>query len=363
MAVMSGRFLGVEEELLLVDPGSGRPCGMAGAVLRAADDGAVEQELQREQVETGTRPVVTSDELVEELRRWRAAAARAAEQEDVAVAALATSPLPVEPHIFPEDRYERMAERFGMLASEQLTCGCHVHVEVASPDEGVGVIDRIGPWLPALRAVTTNSPYWQGRDTGYASYRSEVWGRWPSAGPTELFGSAATYEATVQAMVDTGTLLDTGMVYFDARLNVQLDTVEVRVADVMLDVEDVVLFAALARALVTTAAREWHDDVAAVATRTEVLKLAHWQAAHTGIAGDLVDPRSARPAPAPVVLDALCAHVKDALSEAGDADLVRDGLARLRHEGTGARTQRETARRHDGDLHSVVSDAVRRTRA
>jgi carboxylate-amine ligase len=359
---MSGRSLGVEEELLLVDPRSGRPCGMAGAVMRADPEGSLEEELQREQIETGTRPVTTAAELTRELRRWRAAAARAAEAEGIEVAALATSPLPVEPHIFPEDRYERMAARFGMLAAEQLTCGCHVHVEVFSPDEGVGVIDRIGPWLPVLRALTANSPYWQGRDTGYASYRTEVWGRWPSAGPTELFGSAAAYDRVVQAMVDTGTVLDAGMVYFDARLNRELSTVEVRVADVMLDVDDVVVFAALARALVTTAARAWHDGVGPTVTRTELLRLAHWQAARAGLGDDLVDPRSARPAPAPVVLDALCEHVDVALTEAGDADLVRDGIARLRREGTGAHLQRDTARRHGDDLRTVVAEAVARTR-
>jgi carboxylate-amine ligase len=360
---MGVRSMGVEEELLLVDPASGSACGMAGAVLGAADDGSVEEELQREQVETGTRPVVDAGELAAELRRWRAAAADGAEQEGIAVAALATSPLPVEPHVFPEDRYERMAERFGLLAREQLTCGCHVHVEVASPEEGVGAIDRVGPWLPVLRALTANSPYWQGRDTGYASYRTEVWGRWPSAGPTELFGSAAAYDATVEAMTGTGTVLDTGMIYFDARLNRKLSTVEVRVADVMLEVDDVVVFSALARALVTTAARGWQDGSRPEAVRTEVLKLAHWQAAHAGLAHDLVDPRTTRPAAASVVVDALCDHVGDALREAGDDDLVRDGVARLVREGTGARRQRETADRHDGELCAVVEDAVTRTRA
>jgi carboxylate-amine ligase len=237
-----------------------------------------------------------------------------------------------------------------------------VHVGVDSPDEGVGVIDRVGPWLPVLRALTANSPYWQGRDTGYASYRTEVWGRWPSAGPTEPFGSAATYDATVQTMVETGTVLDAGMIYFDARLNQKLSTVEVRVADVMLDVDDVVVFAAIARALVTTAAHRWHEATADVPMRTEVLKLAHWQAAHAGLTGDLVDPATVRPAPASVVLDALYEHLREALAETGDAELVRDGLDRLLRNGAGAERQRDTARRHDGDLRAVVSDAVARTR-
>jgi glutamate---cysteine ligase / carboxylate-amine ligase len=128
--------MGVEEELLLVDPESGHPCGMAGAVLGAATEGSLEEELQREQVETGTFPVTSSTELARELRRRRATAVDAAERKDVAVAALATSPLPVEPHIFPDDRYERAAKRFGLLASEQLTCGCHVHVWDRLPRRG-----------------------------------------------------------------------------------------------------------------------------------------------------------------------------------------------------------------------------------
>lgn len=98
--------------------------------------------------------------------------------------------------------------------------------------------------------------------------------------------------------------------------------------------------AALARALVTTEAREWQDDVAADATRTEVLKLAHGQAAHARLGGGLAGPRTARPAPAPVVLEALSGHVVLALSEAGDVELVGDGIARLRQEGTGSQTQR-----------------------
>lgn len=361
---MGERTVGVEEELLLVDPASGRPRGMAEAVLQAAPEGSLDEELQCEQVETGTVPVTTSDGLAGELRRWRAAAVDAAEQQGVAVAALATSPLPVEPHIFPSDRYQRAAVRLGHLASEELTCGCHVHVGVESPDEGVGVIDRIGPWLPVLRAVTANSPYWQGRDTGYASYRTEVWGRLPSAGPTEPFGSAADYDATVQTMVETGTVIDAGMIYFDARLNQKLSTVEIRVADVMLDVDDVVVFAALARALVTTAAAgPWHDAAGVGPWRIEVLKLAHWQSARAGLTADLVDPRTARPAPARAVLDALYEHVQPALAETGDLELVRDGLTRLLRDGTGAQIQRDTARGHDGDLGAVVREAVARTRA
>ena len=184
------------------------------------------------------------------------------------MAALGTSPVPVEPRPVRTSRYERMAEAFGLTAQEQLTCGCHVHVEVSSADEGVAVLDRAGPWLAVLLAVSANSPFWQGLDSSYASFRYQVWGRWPSSGPTEPFGTAQAYRETVEQMVGTGTLLDAGMVYFNARLSERYPTIEVRIADVCLRAEDAVLIAALVRALVETEARAWRDGMAVRQPRT-----------------------------------------------------------------------------------------------
>ena len=135
------------------------------------------------------------------------------------------------------------------------TPGCHVHVSISSPDEGVAVLDRIRPWLPVLLALSANSPFWQGRDSAYASFRYQAWTRWPSAGPTDAFGTVEVYRQTVQQMVRTGTLLDTGMVYFDARLSDHYPTIEIRISDVCLYADDAALIAALARALVETEAR------------------------------------------------------------------------------------------------------------
>ena len=115
------------------------------------------------------------------------------------VAALATSPLPVEPVPTEGDRYARMLDAFGLTAREMLTCGCHVHVSVADDDEGVAVLNRIRCWLPVLTALTANSPFWQGEDTGYASFRSQAWHRWPSAGPNEVFADAAEYHRLIDA--------------------------------------------------------------------------------------------------------------------------------------------------------------------
>ena len=359
---MAIRTVGVEEEFLLVDAGSGLPRAVAHlALAREPDSEQLTGELQREQIETATRPCASLDELGRELRRSRATAARAADAAGSSLAALGTSPLAVEPTLTPSDRYQRMGRRFGLTVAEELTCGCHVHVAVGSDDEGVGALDRIRPWLAPLLALTANSPFWNGDDSGYASYRSQVWTRWPSAGPYAPFGSAEAYHEIVGAMVDSDTVLDRGMVYFDARLSAQHPTLEIRVADVCLDAGDAVLLAALARGLVETAVREWQADVPADPVRLELLRLAAWRAARSGVDGVLLDPGTWRPAPAADVLGRLVKHVTPALDEAGDLPLVREMLADVLGRGSGARAQREAAKQAAGDPRAAVALAVRRT--
>ncbi|MEV4440165.1 glutamate--cysteine ligase [Streptomyces sp. NPDC049577] len=359
------RSVGVEEELLLVDPGSGEPRAVAGTVLALEDpageeDPALEKELQREQLETATRPTADMADLAAEVRRRRATAAGRAEAVGAAVAALATSPLPVDPSLSAGRRYRQLAEEFGLTAQEQLTCGCHVHVGVESDEEGVAVLDRIRPWLAPLLALSGNSPFWQGNDSAYCSYRSQVWGRWPSAGPVEIFGGPERYHAHVRQLLGTRTLLDKGMIYFDARLSRTYPTVEIRVPDVCLEADDTVLVAALTRGLVDTAARDWRAGLPPEPVSVGLLRLAMWRAAKSGVTDELVHPLEWTPAPARTVVRALVDHVRDALTESGDLAVVEESLDRLFARGGGASVQREILAR-TGALPAVVKEAVERT--
>jgi glutamate---cysteine ligase / carboxylate-amine ligase len=357
------RKVGMEEELLLVHPGTGVPKAVSGAVLSAAGgDSAFTKELQRTQLEYATEPHTDMAALDDEVRRWRKAAARRAQAAGASVAALASSPLDADPDLTTDARYQWMAEQFGVTALEQLACGCHVHVEIASDEEGVGVLDRIRPWLAPLLALSANSPYWQGTATGYESYRSLVWTRWPSAGPTEEFGSARQYHARVRTMLDTGVLLDEGMVYFDARLSRSYPTIEVRVADVCLEASDAVLVAALVRGLVETAAHDLHGGRPPHRVHVEELRLASWRAARSGLTGDLVHPLNGFPVPAATVLGALVDHAGHALEQSKDLALVQDRLAAVLDRGNGAQRQRAVFAR-EGSLGAVVADAVARTAA
>ncbi|MER7600136.1 glutamate--cysteine ligase 2 [Streptomyces hydrogenans] len=339
------RTVGVEEELLLVSARTGEPLALSSAVLAAAsgdEAGDVfEKELHQEQLEFATRPVADMGALREEIVRWRAEARRHAGSVGAQVAALATSPLAVEPSRNLGRRYRWLADQFALTAQEQLTGGCHVHVSVESDEEGVAVLDRIRPWLPLLTAISANSPYWQGKDTGYASYRSRVWYRLPSAGPYEPFGSAAAYHARVRDMLSTGVLRDQGMIYFDARLSPTFPTVEIRVADVCLEPGTTVLVATLVRALVETVARAWRSGEPVPRVPVEALRLAAWQAARSGPEGRLLDPRTLRPVPAEAAFDALITYTETALRETGDLDRARAGIKDVLAGGGGARRQRD----------------------
>ncbi len=337
------RRVGVEEEFLLVDPATGEARPSAPELVAAAP-GALEPELQREQVETGSAPHRDADALLADLRARRRRAADAAARAGAQLVALGTHPEHVRPRVAPGERYERIVERFGALAAEQLTCGCHVHVEVGDREEGVAVLDRIGPWLPVLLALSANSPYWRGQDTGYASWRSQVWGRWPSAGPAGPFRTAAHHDELRERLLATGVLLDEGMVYADARLSAVHPTVEVRVADVCLRAEDAALLARLVRALVERAAADARAGLPAPEDPPQLLRLTSWRAARDGVDGQLVSPSAGRPAPAAAVVAELVEHVRGPLTAAGDLDAVRAGTDAVLARGTGARWQRERAR-------------------
>ncbi|MEU4204428.1 glutamate--cysteine ligase [Streptomyces sp. NPDC045470] len=355
------RSVGVEEELLLVDPYSGKPRAASGTVLATSpEDSTLDKELHREQLEIATRPRLLMEDLAAEVAHWRGEAARQARRAGTELVALATSPLPVVPSLNVDERYQRLAEEFGSTALEQLACGCHIHVSVESDDEGVAVLDRIRPWLPTLLALSANSPFWQGEDTRYSSYRSRVWGRWPSSGPVELFGCAENYHRRVREMLATATLLDEGMIYFDARLSRHYPTVEIRVADVCLQSDDTVLIAALTRGLVETAARAWRAGEPPDPAGVGLLRLAAWRAGRSGLSGRLVHPLTWTPAPAEAVVRALLDHVGEALEDNGDLGLAKEGLDTLMGRGNGAHIQRERLRR-TGSLRAVVEECVRRT--
>ena len=158
-------------------------------------------------------------------------------------------------------------------------------------------------------------------------------------------------------MVGTGTLLDPGMIYFNARLSERYPTIEIRIADVCLRAEDAVLIAALARALVETEARSWREGRNEPPTRTELLRLAAWRASRPGLDAALLNPVTGLPEQAQTVVHMLLDHCRDTLAEAGESDTVAELLTALLARSNGAAFQRAAYRR-TGRLSEMISSAV-----
>ncbi|WP_439381081.1 carboxylate-amine ligase [Amycolatopsis lexingtonensis] len=330
--------VGVEEEFVLLDPRTGVAVPAAPRVLGAlAGEPGVVPEFLRFQLETMTGVCRSLAEVGAELTRLRRRVGEAAAGEGCLAVATAVPPFGAAPLVTADARYEWLAARFPALVAGAGTCACHVHVGIPSRAAGVRALAGLRPWLGVLLALSANSPYVDGLDSGWASARYPLWSRWPTARPPAAWRDVAEYDAAVGEAIRSGAAPDARGVYFYARLSPRHPTVEVRIADVCLDVGDAVVLAGLVRALVVTAlgeeapARRPPDSVVTRSLRT---------AARHGPAGPGLDVTTGSPAPAEKLVADLLAHVRPALLAAGDLDEVRRGCRALGFRGGGADRQR-----------------------
>ena len=355
--------LGVEEEFLLVDPTTGEPVAVNKPVARHAAQHGVKLQLELTscQIETTSEVVSGSGELRQQLTRLRRTAAEAAEANGAQLLAAALPP--TRPHEFPiteTPRYREIADKFGRVAEEGI-CGAHVHVAVPSRELAIRVSNRLRPWLPLFLALTANSAVYSDADTGYASWRSIVWARWPSAGPPPHFDSVDEYDAMVRMLHRGGAVLDDGMVYWDVRPSAKFPTIEVRVADVPATVGETVLLATLIRASVMMALDDERRGAPTPPLTPLALKAAYWKSARDGLGGDAIDLLETHaPVSARKLLEGLVAHVQPALEDVGDCDMVKAELARLDDAGNGAMRQR-TAWRRRHDVKDVIAELAAAT--
>jgi carboxylate-amine ligase len=394
---LSAPTLGAEEELQVVDAGTGRLVSRADEVLDRLGDrtvagaGSVVPELTRSQVETVTGVSSGVEDLLGRALALRSAVARAAATQGLAVLASATPVLgdAAEQVVASGDRYVELQERAPFLVREQLIAGLHVHLGLAGlagdasgtddhgsapdehsrpdersrpdDDERAAVVDGLRPWLPVLLAITANSPYWLGHDTGFASYRYVHWQRWPVVGPPPRVGDAAGWSRRVAEMVGTGVVPDASYVYWDARLSSRFPTVEVRVADVMATLDDTVAYVSLVRGLAVRAVLDHRAGRPQPDVPQHVLRAAMWRAARHGLDDALVHPLEGGLVPARDAVAAMAEHARPGLELTGDGALLHDGLGRLATDGNGARRQRRAFERRgwDGvvDLLRVDPDA------
>ncbi|MDH2429393.1 glutamate--cysteine ligase [Sphaerisporangium sp. TRM90804] len=357
-------LVGVEEEYLVVDPLTREvtPRGTQVVERAAAELGdLVSTEITQFQVEAKTPPCAGTVELREHLRRMRVAMAAAADAEGVALVASGTPVLGtiVPPPITEHARYDVGIATYRTLHDEQSICAAHVHVHLPDRERALLVGNHLRPWMPVLVALMANSPYWGGRDTQYASWRTLTWCKWPVAGPAPYFASEAEYDEVIATLTRVGALVDPGTIFWDVRPSSRLPTLEVRVTDVPATAEESALLAAMVRGMVLAFLERVDAGDPGPRLRAEVLRAWYWRAARDGLEGRVIDPADGELRPATDVVTGLFDLIGPALEQTGDLHVVTRGLERLRAIGSGAARQRAAFARR-GETADVVDYLVER---
>ncbi|GAA4883624.1 glutamate--cysteine ligase [Kitasatospora terrestris] len=360
--------IGVEEEYLLLDPETGTPVARAEQVRAAAGlqpalrEGEVQPELLQAQIEVATPVCHGLDEVRDHLLRLRRALAGAAGEAGCRLAATGAAPFAdrLAVPVTRVPRYKTMRADAPRLTDEQLIAGMHVHVGIPDRETAVTVLNRLRPALPLLIALAANSPLWGGADTGFASWRTVVFGRWPVSGVPPEFADAADHDRRVERLRRTGLIRDSGGIYWMVRCSDRYPTIEVRAMDVQLGVDDAVMLAGLIRTLVAAAMDGDLCGPPSARTRPEILAAAVWQAARGGSAGQVWDPLLGRSARA--VDSATRLLARPALRDGRSDDLryVLPVLERFGAEGNGAVRQRRALQRdgREGLLRLVGSSCT-----
>jgi carboxylate-amine ligase len=341
--------LGIEEEFQLVSAESYELVPRFEEVAQAAGDERVRQELMTSVLEAATGVHESVAAAIEEVREIRALLSDAAAGQGAIIASAGTHPFSRWEHqeITDTPRYQGVVEKLRWVAERVAIFGLHVHVGMQDPDLAVRVATGLRNWLPEFLALSANSPYWQGHDTGLASTRSQVFDVMPRSGIPPRLTSFADFERLVERGAGAGFFPDYTYIWWDVRPHAKLGTIELRVCDAQTRVENVAAIAALAQSLAATLATR----PVPVQPRTLIAEN-KWRAARHGLDAELVDLRRDRPRPAREAVRELVALAEPAARQLGcEAELAE--LEPLLERGCGADEQRR-AHGEEGSLLTVV---------
>lgn len=334
---------GIEEEFFLADS---RSRGTPRARLRAfhaavrARVGDAEREQLQCQVEIASPPTDDPAEAQAHLGDLRRRLAGIGDERGILTFAAGTHPTARWRDQRPTDkaRYHGLMADLRMLGRRNLVCGLHVHVEVPDPEERIGLMSRLLPFLPVLLALSTSSPFWQGQATGMAGYRMRAYAELPRTGVPELFSDEADYAHYVDVMTRAGAIADASYLWWHLRASVKYPTLELRVADSCTRLDDAVCIASLFRCLVRRVVRDRTLNAGMTAASRGFVMENLWRAECDGLRATLIDEARGCGVPmAACVEDLLAATAEDAEALGCAAACAR--ARRIVAEGTSADRQ------------------------
>jgi glutamate---cysteine ligase / carboxylate-amine ligase len=317
--------LGIEEEVMILDAGTLELAPGVEALVAAAEGrplaGVLKMELLASMIELATDVCRTPQDALAALQELRSAADNGAKANGLRIAAAGTHPfsLPQAQDIAPDPRYREFVEYAGVSARRQAVCGLHVHVGMPGPEECMRALEGVLPWLPLILALSANSPFLAGEETGLASARAEVLALLPRAAAPPVFGSYAEWEAFVERFVRIGLADGYTRFWWDIRPHPRFGTLEIRSPDQPTSVELTAAFAALLQALCVTVL---DGETKAPASRGDYAQN-RWAALRFGPRAELIHPSGESLVPAPELAAELLALVEPAAQELGTSDLLR----------------------------------------
>jgi carboxylate-amine ligase len=308
----------------------------------AAHERRIKAELLQSVVEVATHVAASVGEAIEDARGLRETLRDAAAERGAVIAGAGTHPFSRWEHqdVTEAERYRDLMTEMRWVAEREVIFGLHVHVGIPGADEAIAVANGLRTWLPELLALSANSPFWLGRDTGLASTRTKIFETFPRSGLPPAFASFEEFELLVERAISTGSFPDYTYIWWDLRPHPKLGTIEIRIPDAQTRLESVAGLVALVQSLAATLADDFERGQRPPVEPVTLINENKWRAARDGLNGKLIDlerdeERSAREA----VL-ALVARAEPAAARLGCREELGE-VERLVDRGTGADEQRQ----------------------
>ena len=292
---MTTRFtLGIEEEFQMVDRKTGQLSPSIQTILEKGQP-LIGEQIKAEMLQSTVELIsdILPDIVVarKEMQTLRAQLAQLLDKEGLALISAGTHPMSLwldEPRS-PYERYAQLEEEFQDVARSIMIFGLHVHVGIESQELGVELMNQARTWLPHLLAISTNSPFWQGRLTGLKSYRSVVWKPFPRSGVPEVFPTRRDFDAYVQALVKTGCIDNGKRIWWDIRPHPFFRTIEFRICDMPATLDDTIAIAALCQALIAKLTWLSKHSLMTPALSSHFIEENKWHVMRSGLDAQVID--------------------------------------------------------------------------
>ncbi len=355
--------LGIEEELMILDPDGWQLANAIEGLLEdAGDDGDdIKPELHESVLEIATKPCEDMREAGAELRGLRRRVAEIAARRDLTVGSAGTHPFALweDQRISARPRYRDLIEALRFVARQEVIFGLHVHVGIDDADKAIHVANGMRVHVPLLLALSANSPFWRGHASGLASTRMPIFRQFPRVGMPPAYRDWDDFEERIGFMVNAKTVEDYTYLWYDVRPHPNFGTVEIRAMDGQTRVEHTLGLAALIQAMVKELAEHYDAGEQLAAYPYEMLDENRWIAARHGLDGEMVDlpgfERVGTKELARRLYDRLAEHAQDLGSDA-DLEAVED----LLEHGNGAHRQ-AIVYEANHDLEEVVREIAQAT--